>query len=111
VRDDQYQFLTLLGQVPARLTVEQTAWLLNFQPHDIPVLVSGRLLKPLGTPAPNAVKYFGTAEVLELARDRTWLAKVTNAVSQHWKRKNQRKSEVGGNGALRLSAEVLSSAK
>jgi hypothetical protein len=30
-------------------------------------------------------------EVLTLVRDRTWLAKVTNAVSQHWKEKNLHK--------------------
>ncbi len=73
----------MLGQLPARLTAEQTAWVLNCQSHDVPVLVAVRLLKPLGNPMPNAVKYFGTLDVLEMARDRAWLAKVTNAVSQH----------------------------
>src|ERR1041385_5442000 len=91
MRDDQHRFLTLLGQLPARLTTEQTAWVLNCQPHDVSVLVTARLLKPLGNPQPNSVKYFATIEVLELVRDRAWLAKVTNAVSQHWKEKNQRK--------------------
>jgi hypothetical protein len=81
----------LLGQLPARLTAEQAAWVLNCQPHDVPVLVMARLLKPLGNPTPNSVKYFASMEVLELARDRTWLAKVTNAVSQHWKQKNLHK--------------------
>ena len=91
MRDDQHRFLALLGQLPARLTAEQAAWVLNCQAHDVPVLVVARLLKPLGNPQPNSVKYFATVEVLELARDRAWLAKVTNAVSQHWKQKNQRK--------------------
>ena len=49
------------------------------------------MLKPLGNPQPNSVKYFATVEVLELAKDRAWLAKVTNAVSQHWKQKNLNK--------------------
>ena len=92
MKDDQQRFLNLLGQLPARLTVEQTAWVLNCQPHDVPVLVVARLLKPLGNPQPNSVKYFATLEILELTKDRTWLAKVTNAVSQHWKQKNQRKA-------------------
>jgi len=83
--------MSLLGQLPARLTAEQTAWVINCQAHDVPVLVVARLLKPLGNPQPNSVKYFATSEVLELARDRTWLAKVTNAVSQHWRKKNQLK--------------------
>lgn len=91
MRDDQHRFLSLLGQLPARLTAEQAAWVLNCQAHDVPVLVVARLLKPLGSPQPNSVKYFGTMEILELAKDRAWLAKVTNAVSQHWKQKNQRK--------------------
>ena len=34
-----------------RLTSEQVAWVLNCQPHDVPVLVMGRLLKPLGNPS------------------------------------------------------------
>lgn len=78
----------LLGQLPARLTAAQAAWVLNCRPHDVPILVMGRLLKPLGNPTPNSVKYFAAMEVLELVKDRTWLAKVTNAVGQHWKEKN-----------------------
>ena len=92
MREDQHRFLTLLGQLPARLTAEQAAWAINCQPHDVPILVAARLLKPLGNPQPNSVKYFATVEVLELTKDRAWLAKVTNAVSQHWKQKNQQKT-------------------
>jgi hypothetical protein len=94
VRDDQHRFLMLLGQLPARLTAEQAAWVLNCQAHDVPVLVGARLLKPLGNPAHNSVKYFATMEVLELAKDRTWLTKITNALGQHWKAKNRRKKGV-----------------
>jgi hypothetical protein len=43
----QNQFLRLLGQLPARLMAEQTAWVLNCQARDVPVLVAARLLKPL----------------------------------------------------------------
>ena len=50
-----------------------------------------RLLKPLGNPLPDGVKYFATTELIELMEDRTWLAKLTNAVTQHWQKKNQRK--------------------
>lgn len=91
MRDDQHRFLTLLGQLPARLTAEQAAWVLNCQAHDVPILVVGRLLKPLGNPQPNSVKYFATVDILEQAKNRTWLAKMTNTVSQHWKKKNQNK--------------------
>lgn len=88
MKEEHYQFMRLLGQLPARLTAEQAAWVLNCQPHDVPVLVAARLLKPLGNPQPNSVKFFATLELLELAKDRTWLAKVTNAMNQYWQRKN-----------------------
>ena len=91
MRDDQHRFLMLSGQLPARLNVEQAGWMLNCQPHDVPILVAARLLKPLGNPPPNSVKYFAALDVLELAKDRTWLAKATNAVNQHWRQKNLRK--------------------
>ena len=91
MKEEQHQFLRLLGQLPARLTVEQAAWVLNCQPHDVPVLVAARLLKPLGNPQPNSVKYFATLEVLEHAKDRTRLAKVTNSLSQYWQKKRMRR--------------------
>ena len=66
----------------------------------MPILVGARLLKPLGNPPPNSVKYFATLEVLEQAKDRTWLAKVTSALNQHWQNKNaaKRKQRVAGLG-------------
>jgi hypothetical protein len=71
MRDDQHRFLALTGQLPARLTAEQVGWVVNCQAHDVAVLVKRRLLKPLGNPAPRSIKYFATAEVLELAKDVT----------------------------------------
>ena len=88
MRDDEFRFLTLMGKLPARLDADQVAWLLNCQPHDIPVLVRARLLKPLGNPPPNARKLFAAEEVLELARDKAWLAKVSNAIHEGWRKKN-----------------------
>jgi hypothetical protein len=93
MKEEQNQFLRLLGQIPARLTAEQTAWVLNCQPHDIPVLVVARLLKPLGNPQPNSVKYFASVEVLELAKERGWLARMTTVLNQHWQKKNAAKKE------------------
>jgi len=49
----------------------------------IPALVNARLPKPLGNPAQNSAKYFSTADVLETAKDRAWLVKMSNAISQH----------------------------
>ncbi len=95
MKEEQHQFLSLLGQLPARLTAEQAAWVLNCQPHDVPILVASRLLKPLGNPAPNAVKFFATADLLELLKDRSWLVKMTNTVNQHWRGKNARQKARG----------------
>jgi hypothetical protein len=64
---------------------------LNCQPHDVPILVAARLLKPPGNPPPNSVKFFAASELLELIEDPTWLAKVTNALNQHWQRRNATK--------------------
>jgi len=92
MNDEQKQFFSLVGQPPARLTVEQLACLLNCQPYDVPILVSARLLKPLGNPMPSSRKYFATVEILELMRDRAWLARVTTALQQYWLRRNGRKN-------------------
>ena len=89
--EDQHRFLALLGQLPARLTSEQAAWVLNCQPHDIPILVNARLIKPLGHPPQNGIKYFATAELEKLRRNTQWLSRATDAVRRHWERKNARR--------------------
>jgi hypothetical protein len=81
------------------LTVEQAAWVLNCQPHNVPILVAVRLLKPLGNPAANGIKYFAASELLELVKDRAWLVKVTNAVNQHWLKQNERKKNFPKNSS------------
>ena len=88
MRDDQHQFLMLLGQLPARLTAEQAAWVLNCQVHDVPALVAAKLLKPLGNPPANGIKYFATADLLEQIKDRHWLVRVSTTICQHWQKKN-----------------------
>jgi hypothetical protein len=85
--------LTVLNstRLPARLTVSQTAAVLGFEDHNIPVLVKARLLTPLGKPAPNATKYFAAVSVTGLAQDPAWLAKATNALYSHWLDENSRR--------------------
>jgi hypothetical protein len=84
--------------LPLRLTAEQAGWVLNCQPHDIPALIQSRLFKPLGNPPSNGIKYFSTADLLELAKDRAWLVKMTTAINQHWQKQNERKKSVPTNG-------------
>jgi hypothetical protein len=94
MHDRKAHFLSLYAQLPARLLAEEVAWVLNCQAHDVPVLVAAGLLKPLGKPEANSVKYFATLEVQELARDRTWLAKMTKALCDHWREKNRRRERL-----------------
>jgi len=104
MKEEQHQFLTLLGQLPARLTAEQAAWVLNCQPHDIPALVTAKLLKPLGNPPPNGIKFFATADLLEVIKDRNWLVRMSGTIYQHWQRKNTRQKELAVNGQTALAA-------
>jgi hypothetical protein len=107
MREDQNQFLTLVGQPPARLSVEQAAWMLGCQTHDMPILIASKLLKPLGNPAPNAIKFFATADILDLVKDRSWLAKITNIISQHWHKRNARQKQHAVNGSHNDRPAVL----
>src|SRR5271168_386705 len=107
MKEEQHQFLRLLGQLPARLTAEQTAWVLNCQSHDVPILVAARLLKPLGNPQKNGIKFFATAELLELAKDKGWLVKVTNAVNLHWQRNNASKKNHPASGDSKIKKRFL----
>jgi hypothetical protein len=109
MKEDQHRFMSLLGQLPARLTAEQTGWVLNCQVHDIPALVNARLLKPLGNPSQNGAKYFATADVLEKSKDSSWLVKVTNTVCQHWQHQNARKKNSAANGSRNGRAECAES--
>jgi hypothetical protein len=106
MKDAQHQFLSL-ERLPSRLTAEQVAWLLNCQTHDLPILVATRLLKPLGNPAPNGIKFFDTAELQELVKDRAWLIKITNAINLHWRKQNDRKAAGCGFSRFNIGASKL----
>ena len=76
-----------LPRFPARLDVQQTALILGFRDHDIPILIQARLLKPLGEAPPNAPKYFAACDVENVARDPQWLNKATKALTTYWRKK------------------------
>jgi hypothetical protein len=79
-------------RLPARLNTEQLALLLGIHADDVGLLVSSRLLRPLGHPNKNAPKFFMTAQWEELRQDSRWLAKMSNAiVNHHLKRTGQQK--------------------
>jgi hypothetical protein len=79
-----------MRRLPARLTSEQAAEVLGFAAHHMPILTAGDLVKPLGHPAANGVKYFCTLDVLALAEDSRWLGKATDLISNAWAEKNKR---------------------
>ena len=83
---------TILGllRLPARLEVDQAAAVLGFRPYEIPILIRGNLLRPLGRPTATSTSaplksnssdgtlWVGTASRLDLFRDgvfyRHWFA-------------------------------------
>ncbi len=73
--------LLSVRRLPGKLSVDQTAALLGFASHDIPVLVRAKLLKPLGKPRLNSCKWFASTEIEELRVSRKWLDMATKAVS------------------------------
>jgi hypothetical protein len=85
--------LLSLARLPGRLNADQAAGVLGFAPHDMPELVRSRLLKPLGNPLPNTVKYFAAADIVGCAADQDWLNKATKVVSAYWRKKNSTRQE------------------
>lgn len=80
---------------PARLNATQTAWFLGFEPHDIPILVSAGMLKPLGHPARNGMKFFATQTLEQLRQDEKWLSRASDAIYEYWRERNARSCERG----------------
>jgi hypothetical protein len=80
-------------RLPGRLTTAESAAVLGFNEHDIATLIAAKLLRPLGSPSPNAPKYFSSAEILTFAGDQEWLSRATKTLSRYWQQKNTRKSK------------------
>ena len=87
--NDETHYLLNCPRLPARVDSEGAAALLGFQPHDIPILISEKLLKPLGKPTAKSVKYFSAADLIALAGDRSWLDKATKTISETWQVRNE----------------------
>jgi hypothetical protein len=102
---DRKDFLSL-KLAPARLNMDETAWLLGFAAHDIPILIHAGLLKPLGRPPRHGAKYFAAATIEQLRADLKWLAKASDTIVEHWRNKNGRSpsehTESGGNPKSRV---------
>lgn len=94
---DPHPLLTC-RRLPARVDADGAAVLLGFQPHDMPVLVAGELLKPLGKPGMRCSKWFATVTIEECARDVKWLDKATKCVAAGWQKRNERERQRNGRG-------------
>jgi len=81
------------GFLPARLDTQQTAAVLGFQEHEIPVLVQFGQLEPLGNPKQNARKFFARTLIMEVADNPQWLSKATKLMYQHWLKKNANRAK------------------
>jgi hypothetical protein len=92
VNPQREQFLNLQA-TPARLSAEEAGWYLGFSPHEIPVLIAKGLLKPLGRPPHNGVKYFAATNLEELRHDVKWLTRASDTIVEYWKFKNARKAD------------------
>ena len=77
--------------LPAILNVEEAANFLGIKKHDFPILISKKILKPLGSPAKNGPKSFSRVELIEIASDKKKLNKIVLIRQQHWKDKAARK--------------------
>ena len=87
MNQEKKDFLSIRN-LPARVGINETAWLLGFGETDIPVLVAAGLLKPLGRPTATGSKYFATVDLQNFRNDNRWLAKASDAVVHHWRAKN-----------------------
>jgi hypothetical protein len=83
-----------LKNILARLEMQEAGWYLGFAPHAIPILIRAGLLKPLGRPAANEVKYFAMASLAELRGDTQWLERASDALTRYWQYKNGRESSL-----------------
>ena len=90
VTEQQTEFLGW-KVIPARLDAIRTAWFLGFDPHEIPMLVTAGLLKPLGHPARNSTKFFATETLEQFRRDEKWLARASDAIANYWRDRNARR--------------------
>ena len=89
--------------VPARLDATQAAWFLGFELHEIPILITASLLKPLGHPARNGMKFFATQALEQLRRDEKWLARASDAICEYWRERNARNRGCEGGTNNRFS--------
>jgi hypothetical protein len=84
---ERQHFLNLRSK-PGRFTAEEAGWYLGFLGHEITMLMSAGVLKPLGRPSENGCKFFSKKDLDKLNEDHDWQAKASDTVRQYWKERN-----------------------
>lgn len=85
---DTLIFELVSSQLPARLSVEHVAKMLNTTTEGVYVLTLLHLLKPLGKPPRNGTKYYARDYILRLTRNEAWLARASDALVKYKWQKN-----------------------
>lgn len=67
-----------VSPVPARMSMAQASALLGISKTDVSYLCSERELEVLGTPERNQERFLCAEDVLDKARDKRWLARITD---------------------------------
>lgn len=104
MKPEQREILSLRA-LPARLTPAQAADVLGFQAHDIAILVSKGVLRPLGKPQHNGSKYFAATAIRRLADDEKALSRACEVIQSFWRRKNHGEGDLG---AVQVRPEITS---
>jgi hypothetical protein len=84
---ERQHFLNLRSK-PGRFTAEEAGWYLGFLVHEITMLMSAGVLKPLGRPSENGCKFFSKIVLDKLNEDLEWQARASDTVRQYWKERN-----------------------
>jgi hypothetical protein len=69
------------GKPIGRIASEEVAAVIPCRKDQIPVLIGKGLLRPLGTPADNATRWFSLCAVQVSLWDEAWLSEVTRVLS------------------------------
>ncbi len=85
---------------PARMTAAQAADFLGFERDDLALLAREGLLRPLGRPGANAVKYYAAVEVAALWNDRTSLDRATQLLYERNRSKADAQRDRAGGSSL-----------
>jgi hypothetical protein len=112
---EQRKTFMALAHVPGRLTAVEVAWALGLTPEQVRIVSSGEViarlrglasqserklllteslrLKPLGSPAPRAVKFYAAVDVHRLSRDEQWLDRAIYTIRLYWIFKKRHKGQ------------------